>query len=245
MISSLTGEDDMDVTASRAWHMLADTFAFNPIPQAVRPLAEQWANRNMFTGNPIIGLAHEGLEPEAQYDPWTSETMRELGKLTGQSPKRMEAMLRGYFGAVGVYALTASDAVTRRAFGHPERPTKGIRNWPVITRFWRDPNPRSSKYATELYDMMGEADAMYRTMNAYRDQRRVGEAAAMLADGKGKLQARKLLHDVAADVRKVNARIRIIQYGNLSPDEKKASIDRLNKVKRKLYSRVQTVSDLF
>ena len=153
--------------------------------------------------------------------------------------------MRGYFGAIGMYALSASDSVTRRAFGHPDRPTKGIRNYPAITRFWRDPHPRTSKYSTQLYDMMGEADSLYKTMNAYRDQRRIGEAVAMMKEGRGKLQARKFLHDVAADVRKVNARIRLVQHGNMSPDAKKAAIDKLNDAKLRLMRKVARVSDIF
>jgi hypothetical protein len=243
-----TGDDDLDITVNRAWRMMLDTFAFNPIPQAIKPIQEQYSNRNMFTGNPIIGMAHKGLQPEAQYDPWTSETMRELAKILpgwGGSPKRLEHFVRAYFGAIGMYALGASDAVTRRAFGHPDRPTKGIRNYPVLTRFWRDPNPRTSKYSAQLYDMLGEADSIYKTMNAYRKQKRVAEAAAMLKEGRGKLAARAYLHDVAKDVRKINNRIRQVQFSNMDPDKKKAAIDKLNAAKIKTMARVARVSDIF
>lgn len=248
-----TGDDSLDVAAESVWRMLADTFAFNPTPQLIKPVMEQYANRNMFTGNPIIGMHHEGLEPEAQYDPWTSETMRELAKIMPdvdklkwlRSPKRLESFLRGYTASFGMYMLGASNAVTRSAFGYPDQPTKGIRNWPVITRFWRDPNPRTSKHSNELYEMLGEADSLYKTMNAYRKQRRVGEAAAMLKEGRNKLMARKFLHDIAADLRKVNAKIRLIQYSNIDPDDKQIKIDKLNQTKLKLLGRVSRVSDIF
>ena len=248
MVMLGTGDDDFDTTIERGIRMLADTFAFNPIPQAVKPIQEQYSNRNMFTGNPIVGMALEGLEPEAQYDPWTSETTRELAKILpgwGGSPKRLEAFIRGYFGTVGMYALTASDSVTRRAFGHPDRPTKDIRNYPVLTRFWRDPNPRTSKYATQLYDMMGEADSLYKTMNAYRDQRRVDEAAALMKENRGKLATRAFLHDIASDVRKINAKMKQIQFSALPADQKKERLDQLNKTKLALMSRVARVSDMF
>jgi len=240
-----TGDDEIDTTFDRARRMVADTFAFNPIPQAVKPLLEQYANRNMFTGNPIISRSQEGLEPEAQYDPWTSETMRELGKLTGTSPKRLQSLIRGYTGTVGMYALMASDAVTRRAFGHPDRPTRGLHNMPVVTRFWRDPNPRTSKYATELYDMLNEADELYRTMNAYRKQRRLDEVRKIMTEDKGKLAARAYLHDIASAVSDINAKIRHIQYGALPPDTKKERIDSLNQKRLRLMAKVARVSDIF
>jgi len=243
-----TGDDNLDVTVKRLWRMAMDTMAFNPVPQLLKPMTEQWGNRNMFTGTPIIGLHHQGLEPEAQYDPWTSETMRELAKVLpgwGGSPKRLEAFARGYFGAVGMYILGASDAVTRRAFGHPDRPTKGIRNYPVLTRFWRDPNPRTSKYATQMYDMLGEADSLYRTMNAYRKQGRMEEARELMGEEGGKLQARKFLHSIATRVRDINTQLKRVQYSDMDPDKKKAAVDKLNAAKRAAMARVAKVSDIF
>jgi hypothetical protein len=248
MISLGTGDDALDTTIERLWRMAMDTFAFNPVPQALKPVVEQYANRNMFTGSPIIGLHLKGLAPEAQYDPWTSETMRELARVLpgwGGSPKRLESFARGYFGAVGMYILGASDAVTRRAFGHPDRPTKGIRNYPVLTRFWRDPNPRTSKYANQMYDMLGEADSMYKTLNAYRKQGRIEQARDLMKEEGGKLQARAFLHQISKQVREINAQLKQVQYSNMSPDRKKAAVDKLNAAKIKVMSRVAAVSDIF
>lgn len=247
-----SGDENLDLFGERMWRMAADTFAFNPIPQLVKPLVEQYANRNMFTGNPIIGMAHEGMQPEAQYDPWTSETMRAMANGMPdfapewmRSPKRLQAAARGYFGAVGMYALGASDSVTRRAMGHPDRPAKAIQDYPVITRFWRNPEPRTSKFSSELYDMMHEADAIYRTMNAYRDQGRIEEYQEIRGNNIGKLQARKHLNNVAGQVRKINKQMRNIQYSLMSPEDKRTALDQLNQQKIHVLSQVAAVSDLY
>ena len=248
MVMLGTGDDNLDVTVQRLIRMAADTMAFNPTPQLFKPMVEQYANRNMFTGSPIVGQHHQGLSPEAQYDPWTSETMRELAKVLpgwGGSPKRLEAFARGYFGAVGMYMLSASDEVTRRAFGHPDRPTKGIRNWPVVTRFVRDQHPRTSKYSNQMYDMMNEADALYSTMNAYRKQGRIEEARGLMDEEGGKLKARAFLHSIAKQVRAINTQLKRVQYSDMAPDKKKAAVDKLNAAKRKAMSRVARVSDIF
>ena len=248
-----TGRDDVDMFTDRMWRMTMDTFAFNPIPQLAKPAIEQYANRNMFTGNPIIGLAHQGVAPEAQYDPWTSETMRALAIAMPndapewlRSPKRLEAAVRGYFGAVGMYALGASDAVTRRAMGHPDRPKRAIQDYPVISRFWRNPEPRTTKYASELYDMLNEADQLYKTMNAYRDQGRLAEAQELYTDNAGKLQTRSYLRDVATQMTKINKQVRAVQYSQtMTPEQKKAAIDRLNAQKRSILGGVAAVTDIY
>ncbi len=247
-----TGDEGLDLFTERMVRMVADTFAFNPIPQLVKPAIEQYANRNMFTGNPIIGLSQQGMLAEQQYDPWTSETMRAMASAMPdfapewlRSPKRLEAATRGYFGAIGMYALGASDSVTRRALGHPDPPKKAIQDYPVISRFWRNPEPRSSKYASELYDMLGEADALYRTMNSLRTQGRIEEMQELGTEGRGKLETRKFLRSVAGNISKINKQIRQVQYSSMKPAAKKAAIDKLNKSKIKVLGQVAMVSDLY
>ena len=246
------GDEDLELFYDRMKRMMLDTFAFNPIPQLLKPMQEQYSNRNMFTGSPIIGLAQEGLQPEAQYDPWTSTFMVDVADAMPdfapdwlRSPKRLEAATRGYFGSVGMYALSVGDAVTRRAMGHPAPPTKAIQDYPVITRFWRNPEARSSKYSSDLYDMMHEADALHKTMKAYRDQGRIEEYQALRADGEGKLRARKRLHAIAAKMSKLNKSSKLVQYSDRTADEKKALLDEINQRKLKILRQVASVSDLF
>lgn len=253
MVRAAAGRDDWDLFGERIWKMTAETLQFNPIPQLIKPGFEQYANRSMFTGNPIVPFHLEGLQPEAQYDHWTSETLREWAKLVPdvpgtewlRSPKRLEAAIRGYTGAVGMYVLGVSDSIVRRAAGHPERPTKPIYDYPVVTRFWRNPQPRSSKYTSELYDMLKEADALYRTMNAYRQQGRLQEASELYAEGRGKLAARKHLHAIATRVREINRQMKIVQFSNASAEKKREAMDRLNRAKLEAVRQVAAVSDLF
>jgi hypothetical protein len=159
----LSGRDSGKLVWQRMFAMMADTFAFNPIPQAVKPIIEQYANKSMFTGAPIVGQAEQNLQPEAQFTPWTSATMRELAVAMPdwapewiRSPRRLEAAVRGYFGALGMYAVGVSDQVVREGMGYPEAPGRKIYDYPVVQRFLSDPNPRTTKYADMMYQMISE-----------------------------------------------------------------------------------------
>lgn len=247
------GRDSTSVLADRMFQMFADTFAFNPVPQLVKPIIEQYANRSMFTGSPIVGMAEQPLQPEAQFTPWTSETMQELAKAMPdfapawlRSPKRLEAALRAYTGAIGMYVLGISDQAVRGALGYPEEPSRKIYDLPVVSRFWKDPDPRHTKYADQLYEMMDEANAISSTINRYTRERRFGEAAELRSENKSKLAVRVRLNRLGTQVRNINHQIRLIQLdATMDPDMKRTRIDALVDRKNDTTREVARYSDIF
>jgi hypothetical protein len=253
LFRTATGRDSAGLLADRIYQMAADTFAFNPVPQLVKPIIEQYANRSMFTGSPIVGMAELNLQPEAQFTPWTSETMRELAKLMPdfapewlRSPRRLEAALRAYTGAIGMYILGAADAGVRTAMGYAPEPSKKVYDLPVVTRFWEDPNPRHTKYADQLYEMMDEANAIASTVNRFTRERRFEEAADMRMANKDKLAVRVRLNRIGTQVRNVNNQIRLIQLDErMDPDMKRQRIDGLVDRKNRITREVARYADVF
>lgn len=149
--------DDPGESWSALIRALSGTLAFNPIPQAMLPIAEQWANKRFFTGRPIENMGDEQLLPEIREEWYTSDTMKALGHLTGFSPKRLEHLWNGYTAGLGGYVLDSSDWLVRKVSDAPERPAMSLRDWPVVGRFARGGSPAPSKYVTEFYDTLGEA----------------------------------------------------------------------------------------
>lgn len=253
MYRTAAGRDSTSILADRMFQMFSDTFAFNPVPQLVKPVIEQYANRSMFTGSPIVGMAEQPLQPEAQFTPWTSETMQELAKAMPdfapawlRSPKRLEAAMRAYTGAIGMYILSASDQVVRSAMGYPPEPGRKIYDLPVVSRFWKDPDPRHTKYADELYRMMDEANAVSSTVNRYTRERRFEEAAELRTANKDKLAVRVRLNRLGTQVRNVNNQIRLIQLDrNMDSVTKRERIDALVDRKNDITREVARYSDIF
>ena len=253
MYRTAAGRDSSRILGERMFQMFSDTFAFNPVPQLVKPIIEQYANRSMFTGSPIVGMAEQPLQPEAQFTPWTSETMQELAKAMPdfapawlRSPKRLEAALRAYTGAIGMYILGASDQVVRTALGYPEEPQRKLYDLPVVSRFWKDPDPRHTKYADELYSMMDEANAISSTVNRYTRERRFEEAAELRTANKDKLAVRVRLNRLGTQVRNVNNQIRLIQLDrNMDAATKRTRIDALVDRKNDITREVARYSDIF
>ena len=249
----LTGRDSGKLVWDRLFAMVADTFAFNPTPQFVKPIIEQYANRSFFTGSPIVGMAEQNLQPEAQFTPWTSETMRELAKAMPdwapewiRSPRRLEAAVRGYLGSMGMYVVGVADNVTREALSYPENPGRRLYDYPVVSRFARDPNPRVTKYADQMYEMLNEANAVYSTINRFRREQRFDDAKALFEENKGKLAVRARLNRLATQVRKTNEQIRIVQSSRtMSAEQKREKIDALIARKNEITRQVAPFADLF
>lgn len=249
----LTGRDSGKLVWDRMFAMVADTFAFNPTPQFVKPIIEQYANRSFFTGSPIVGMAEQNLQPEAQFTPWTSETMRELAQAMPdwapewiRSPRRLEAAVRGYLGSMGMYVVGISDHLTREALSYPESPGRRIYDYPVVSRFARDPNPRVTKYADQMYSMLNEANAVYSTVNRLRREQRFDDAKTLLEENKGKLAVRARLNRIATQVRKTNEQIRIVQSSRtMSAEQKREKIDALIARKNEITRQVAPFADLF
>jgi len=250
------GNDKGRTTVISIQRALMDTFAFNPTPQLFKPIVEQWANRSFFTNRPIVGQELEGLEPVAQYNPWTSETaragasiidqvvpdsMRRFVPETLRSPVRMEHAMRAYLGTIGGYLMQASDAALRVSGAFPEAPAIGsVRDIPVLGSvagsFVRgDPELEpSSKYADDLYAALDDADAAYRTMNAYVNQGNLEAAQRLTGKRMDALTVRPVLHDFQQAASEINTMQRRIMSSDMTPEEKRAAMDELTRTKNAL-----------
>jgi hypothetical protein len=249
----MEGKDTAGLAMDRMAAMLSSTFAFNPIPQVAKPLIEQYANKTFYFGSPIVGPGEIDLNPEAQYTPWTSDTMRAMAAALPEwapawlrSPERLEALLRAYTGSLSTYLLSGADSMTRTVAGAPERPARTIYDMPVVRRFLQDPNPRYTKYADQLYDMLDTANATFSTINRYREQGRTAEAAQMLNENRGRLAVRQRLQTIATQVKNLNNQVRLAMYSTkMTPEEKRDRIVELQARKNAITARVAPFVDLF
>jgi hypothetical protein len=87
----------------------------NPLhwPDALAPLIATWANKDTFTGRPIVPEGATALPPAEQSTTYTGETARVIGRIINVSPAKIEALVRGYFGGLGTYGLQAGNVAVR------------------------------------------------------------------------------------------------------------------------------------
>lgn len=196
MLHAATGTQDGSDLGRAVAHGVLDTLAFNPLPQVVKPLIEVVANRDFFRDTDIEGMADEGKVAEARYDERTSDIGYGIGQVTGRlfnlSPKQVDHLIKGYTGTLGAYVLGVADLIAN-AVSEGEGPDWHAGDIPLVRTVYQGDSVRPTQYQTEFYDALREADQLYRTVRAYREEGRLDEARELQADSRDKLRHRPAL----------------------------------------------------
>ncbi|BBQ53952.1 hypothetical protein WP2S18C03_30330 [Aeromonas veronii] len=207
---------------------IGDTFALNPTPQIVKPLVEATFNYDTFRGGPIDGPQDLNVQAEARYNEQTSLLMRELGELTGFSPKQLEHLVIGYTGTMGSYVMAAADGLIRAS-----RPGESA-SWradeiPLVKAVYRGTGPaKSTQHMEEFYRMLNEVNQLKRTVDQYRSEGLTDKANELLEEQGGILKSRRSLSRTQQQVRVVRNRIELIQRDRtLTAEEKRRRIDEM------------------
>lgn len=164
------------------------SFAPGYVPTVAQPFFEQWANKSLFTGGGIIPTATEKLLPEVQYQPYTTELAKALGKIVGTippfnspgsiaSPAVIENYVRDWSGGLGMYTVQLADAGLRKAgvLPDPIKPADTLSDIPFIKAFVvRYP----SAGAQPIQDFYKEYDSHAQVMDTIQYLAKQGDFAA-------------------------------------------------------------------
>lgn len=227
---------DKDPEAIKAFgkNVLA-TFTPSAIPTVAVPVVEQFANRSLFTGAPLIPPSAEKLLPEYQYSQYTTETTKALGQIVGQvpylgdtsfaSPAIVENYVRQWSGGLGMYAIQLADKALREAgvVNDPSKPSMALADMPIVKAFTVRNPAGGSKSIQDFYDRY---DKSKRVMNTISAMAKDGDFEAVEKLTNANPNAMATLDDIQASISNMQAFIKLI-YKNpdMEPDEKRQLID--------------------
>lgn len=240
----------------RLRHMLAQTFAFDPVPQAFKPLLDVYANRDSFTGRAIETQADQRLRPQDRYTERTSEVAKLLGSwglpdpaqlLKGEwrdlSPKQVDHLLRGYFSWMAAAGTTVSDLALRPMLDRGERPEMRLKDVFVVGNFAESLPTGTSRYVSQLYEQSRSAEQAFAS---YREAIKVGDterAAEIQADEGGKLRNRGALQHATEQMAAINRQARRIEGSReMSAEEKRRRLDDIEQRRHAIAQRVSRLS---
>ncbi|UNU90796.1 hypothetical protein GB930_05180 [Aeromonas dhakensis] len=207
---------------------IGDTFALNPTPQIVKPVVEAVFNYDSFRGGPIDSPQDLSVRAEARYNEQTSLLMRELGELSGLSPKQLEHLLIGYTGTMGSYVMAVADGLIRAASPGVSAAWRAD-EIPLVKAVYRGTGPaKSTQHMEEFYRMLSEVNQLKRTVDQYRREGLTAKASELLEDQGGILKSRRNLSNIQRQIRVVRNRIELLQRDKtLEAEEKRRRIDEL------------------
>lgn len=255
------GQDRLGQTASSAWTQISGTLAMNPVPQAVMPIVELWANKSSFTGRPIESFSDQSLLPEARAEWYTSDAMKAIasviGNTSGLSPKRLEHLWNGYTGTVGGYLLDSVDWLVRQVEGQPNRPELAWAELPALKALYRgDMVPKSTRYTTEFYELLDKANDVSGTIKEHTLAGKTERADALEAKWSWLLGERVdskrakagFMHQGVRDINKARDRLSdirkeiegIVVMPGMTDTEKRQAIDKLALERNALTKQITT-----
>lgn len=249
------GLDSGKKTLGRVWANVRDQLAFDPVPQLFRPAVDAWANKDSFRDRPIEGMADEGKSPSARYDARTSDTMRVLADVAepvadwaGLSPKKLEFLLNGYFGTVGMYTLAVADYAVRQVEGKADRPTLRLDDFPVIRAFYVVDPARATVFESDIYKMRRDLTEIVKEIRALETSNEEGSAERAKAKREKeaeKLKVRGVVEGAAQQLNWVNKEIsRTYTDPKMGSDAKREKIDKLMEQKNALAQKTARRADV-
>jgi hypothetical protein len=233
--------------------MVFDTFAFNPVPQAVAPIAEQWGNRLFFFDRPILNreeLLQEKTYPEAVFDQTTSETAKLLAQVMpdvapnwSRNPKRIESLVRSYFGGLGTYVLATTDSIASMATEGTTPARKGPTDI-FVARDFLPPDPTYTKWTDEFYELRDEVNSIHSVVQTAREYGNVERAKRIVEQNKGKMRLRSRLNRMSralSDLREKEVRVRASK--EMSAERKRELLDSLQRQRNDIVKNVQKMQE--
>ncbi len=212
----------------------------NFIPDIATPVIEQFANKSLFTGGPIVPSYAEKLLPEEQVTPYTSVVSKMLGKaisyipgvrnfgvgdLKISSPAVIDNYIKSWTGSAGGYILQAVDeAVYTSGAVKDLRPEKNLNDYPFVKAFLiRHPSARAQSI-TDFQEQYRENKRVYDTMKFYAATGRADKMTEVYDRYSDKIYR---LDGLAQSLNNVSTTIRKYEVLDLDKTQKRQILDSL------------------
>jgi hypothetical protein len=233
-MGSDTGED---FRKSMGRHLFS-TFGFNPIPQTFLPAVEITANYSFFTQRPIITQGMENISPEYQVGPNTSKIAGAIGQSLGISPIKLDYLIQGYTGTMGMYAVNLFDSIFSMNDEAP-KPSRRLEQMPVLRRFMVDPEARGQ--ITAYYDLKNSVDQVVRTSNYLERSMDFEQYGKYMQENIKMLSARDYISDLEKTMKEFREMKNLIRISKMDADEKRDSITNIGRMEQQLTQNIKTL----
>jgi len=226
-----TNKDFMDSMARN----LRSTLAIDYLPQAIKPFVETETNFSLFTRRPIVGQGLEGVAPEYQVGPGTSSAAAALGSQLGMSPMKIDHLIQGYTGTMGMYMVSALDGIMNMNAENPNA-SKRFEQLPFIKRFALDPEARGT--VTSYYDLKNATDEVVRTSSLLERTMNFEERNKFMKENIKMLATKDYILDLEKTMKEFRQAQVMIRSSKMDADAKRDALLRINQAQNALTANI-------
>jgi hypothetical protein len=205
----------------------------NVTPSFIKPIVENLTNYSFFLQRELESASIKRLEPGQRYTSSTSELAKALGEQTNVSPIKIDHVIQGYTGTMGMYLVSAIDAVFD-AMSDVQKPSLRPDQYAIVKRFAVN---REAKGTLSAYFQLKDAvDETVRTVNILTSTGQGDELSSYL-EGKHRmfglntaslLGARGYITDMDAKMKPLLENAKKIRASDMDPDEKRDALSGIN-----------------
>jgi hypothetical protein len=211
------------------------------IPAAVKPVIENVANYSFFTGRSLETKREQNLEAAYRYRDNTSEIAKIIGQAGNVSPIKIENLIRGYTGSMGMALAQSFNVAMPTPKGTPEQATKRLSETAVIGPLFQ-PNDAGGIVGA-VYDRMTEVKEVKNTFDELvRDGRRA-EAKEYLQTNLNDYAASAVGGNAQQQMNLITQAMNAVKASNLPPDQKRAKLDELQALRIKIATNIREAFD--
>lgn len=210
------------------------------IPQAAKPLIEVGLGKSFYTGRDILSAREKQLLPEEQYRVNTSDAAKLVGSTLGVSPIKVEALVSGYTGTMGLAFLQAI-SLGVPAKETPEQAVKRLSEYPIVGGAFQ-PNDAGG-IINSVYERMNEVVQVKSTVDKLLEEGKVQEANALLTKRGSDYMQAELANTFKANMNMLTQAERAIAASKMTPEAKREQLDQIRKMKIGLANTTREISD--
>jgi hypothetical protein len=200
------------------------------IPQAMKPAIEAKLGKSFYTGRDILNRQEQGLLPEQQVRPETTEASKYIASGLGMSPIILDGLVQGYTGTMGLALLQAVSAgLPLKGEKGPEQAYKRLSEMPVIGGAFQ-PNDAGG-IITNVYERMLEIQKLDNSVDALISRGRVADAKELVAQRSNEYMMSEVAGEYISTIRELTQYENAIKASDLSPEEKRKRLDEIRKMK--------------
>jgi hypothetical protein len=198
------------------------------IPQAAKPLIEYGLEKSFYTGRDILSAHEKSLLPEEQFRTNTSEAAKMLGKATGLSPIKLEELVKGYTGTMGLAFFQAVSLGVPKG-NTPEQAAARLSDLPLVGGAFQPNDAAGIINAT--YDRFEDAIKLQRTVDSMFNEGRAAEGMALLEANMNEYMAGEMGDYFTTQMKELTQLEKAIQAMDISPAEKRERLSEVRQLK--------------
>jgi hypothetical protein len=234
------GSDTGEEFLKSMGRQLHSTFGVG-LPQIINPAVEVAANFSFFTQRNIVGQGLEGVAPKYQVGPNTSSLSAIIGQSLNISPTKLDHLFQGYFGTLGMYAVSLVDSAIEMTSDAP-KPAKRLEQMPVIKRFLVDPEARGS--VTAYYDMKNSVDEVVRTSNYLMRSGDFASYSEYMRDNIRMLAIKDYINDLEKTMKEFREMKNTIRISSSDAETKRDALISIGKLEQNVTKNIQYLKSL-